>query len=208
MLYSNQLRVCLRNVQTSTPFAETLNENVVSLDGFGGRAHSSLICEDAGIQYDVSITITRYFDLQGADGLMLAVFEGNAQTDDHSMKDTQKLYLPRHSSGNVEGKYVVATFRKWSTSGRDTLQDLKIPQPNGTVPRISLHPQLNADTPLIADHTPGGEPYSLRPCLNGHQGAITVTLQRVKFQRSSTNYIIRRSNTEHDMSTVPPECHR
>ncbi|KAK1080536.1 hypothetical protein LTR33_005466 [Friedmanniomyces endolithicus] len=181
---SDQISVCLYNVSTATLFEEIPDKHIVD-SGFGkGRAHSSIVSVDAGTQYDAYVTIPGSLDLQGADGLLLSISEGHTQYEDHSMQDTQIMYIPRLSRGTVEGDYIVSSFRKWNASGRDALHNLRVPQPNREVP------------------------HTLRPCPNANQGTIKLTLQRVTFKRSGSNYIIRRKNPDHDISTVPPECYR
>ncbi|KAK3111511.1 hypothetical protein LTR53_013164 [Teratosphaeriaceae sp. CCFEE 6253] len=105
------------------------------------------------------------------------------------MTDTQMLYVPRQEDGTAAGKSVLSSFTKWSNSGRDNIQDFATPEPSGHL-------------------RPGLPSYTIRRCANGHQGAITVTLQRVNDERRSGNYIIRRSDPSHDISTVPPEFYR
>ncbi|KAK5676846.1 hypothetical protein LTS10_010610 [Elasticomyces elasticus] len=105
------------------------------------------------------------------------------------MTDTQHLYIPCDRRGSVAGKYVVSGFRRWNKAGKEEYEDFETPAAN-------TDRMLDIDT------------YQLRECFNGHLGAITITLQRVKFQKRCGNYIIRRSDPNHDISTVPPECHR
>ncbi|KAK1066090.1 hypothetical protein LTR74_007481 [Friedmanniomyces endolithicus] len=184
--------VCLYNVSADRLFEESRNDRVVGLGGNDGRAHSSIISVRAGTQYDAYVTIPGQFDLQGADGILLSISEGHAQNEDHSMQDTQVMYIPRLSCETVEGDYIVSSFRRWNASGRDALHNLKVPQ-------------LNCKSPY---RTPGAAPRTLRPCPNANQGAIKLTVLRVNFKRSGSNYIIRRKNPDHDISTVPPECYR
>ncbi|KAK0934015.1 hypothetical protein LTR48_001428 [Friedmanniomyces endolithicus] len=185
---SGPIGVCLHNVSTATLFDETPNKHIIDSGLEKARAHSSIISVDAGTQYDAYVTIPSSFDLQGADDILLSISEGHTHNDDHSMQDTQTMYIPRHNGG-VEGDYIVSSFRKWNASGRDALHNLRVPQPN-------------------ANRKLGEVPHTLRPCLKANQGAIKVTLQRVNFKRSGSNYIIRRKNPDHDISTVPPECYR
>ncbi len=72
----------------------------------------------------------------------------------------------------------------------------------------SFRSERNADPLALANWMPGEIPHTLRPCLKANQGAIKLTLQRVRFERSGSNYIIRRKNPDHDISTVPPEHYR
>ncbi|KAK0890522.1 hypothetical protein LTR91_016483 [Friedmanniomyces endolithicus] len=186
---SGPIGVCLYNVSAATLFEETPNKHIVDSGLEKGRAHSSIVSVDAGTQYDAYVTIPNSFDLQGADGILLSISEGHTHNDDHSMQDTQVMYIPRLSCGTVEGDYIVSSFRRWNASGRDALHNLRAPQPN-------------------PNWMPGEIPHTLRPCLKANQGAIKLTLQRVRFERSGSNYIIRRKNPDHDISTVPPEHYR
>ncbi|KAK3075546.1 hypothetical protein LTR53_001076 [Teratosphaeriaceae sp. CCFEE 6253] len=189
MLHSNQIGVELCDARWR-PIQEHLNDCVAGLDDYHGRAHSALICEDAGARYVVCIDISRRFDLHGADGVLLSISQGGAtHTADHAMTDTQMLYIPRQGDGMVAGKSVVSSFTKWSKSGRDTVQDFATPEPS-------------------AHLRPGLPSYTIRQCANGHQGAITVTLQRVNDEKRPGNYIIRRADPSHDIATVPPERYR
>ncbi|KAK0933046.1 hypothetical protein LTR29_015358 [Friedmanniomyces endolithicus] len=188
MAHSDHPSVCLYNIATDTLIDESPNDHIVGLEDSEGRAHSSIIRVDAGTQYDAYVTIPDGFDLQGADGVLLSISEGHTHNEDHSTQDTQIMYIPRLNSG-VEGGYIVSSFRRWNAVGRDALHNLKVPQPN-------------------PNQTPGTAPHTLRPCLNANQGAIRLTLQRVNFKRSGSNYIIRRKNPDHDISTVPPEHYR
>ncbi|KAK0253540.1 hypothetical protein B0A54_16128 [Friedmanniomyces endolithicus] len=189
MDHSDQISVCLYNVSTDRLFEESRNDHIAGLGDNESRAYSSIISVDAGTQYDAYVTIPDTFVLQGAGGILLSISEGHTHNEDHSMQDTQIMYIPRLSCGTVEGDYIVSSFRRWNASGRDALHDLRVPQPN-------------------PDRKPGAAPHTLRPCLKANQGAIKVTLQRVTFKRSGSNYIIRRKNPDHDISTVPPECYR
>ncbi|KAK0251410.1 hypothetical protein B0A54_09340 [Friedmanniomyces endolithicus] len=188
MAHSDHPSVCLYNVATDTLIDETPNDHIVGLEDSEGRAHSSIIRVDAGTQYDAYVTIPDGFDLQGADGVLLSISEGHTQCGDHSTENTQVMYIPS-LNGGVEGDYIVSSFRRWNVVGRDALHNLRVPQAN-------------------ADQTSGVENYTLRPCLNANQGAIRLTLQRVNFKRSGSNYIIRRKNPDHDISTVPREYYR
>ncbi|KAK1059314.1 hypothetical protein LTR12_010033 [Friedmanniomyces endolithicus] len=181
---SDQIGVCLYNVSTATLFEETPNKHIVDSGLEKGRTHSSIISVGAGTQYDAYVTIPDAFILLDADGILLSISEGHAQQENQSMQDTQIMYIP-HLNGGVQGDYIVSSFRRWNAAGRYALHNLRVPQPN-----------------------PNWIPHTLPPCLKANQGAIKLTLQRVKFERSGSNYIIRRKNSEHDISTVPPECHR
>ncbi|KAK0303515.1 hypothetical protein LTR01_008070 [Friedmanniomyces endolithicus] len=207
MAHSDHPSVCLYNVATDTLIDETPNDHIVGLEDSEGRAHSSIIRVDAGTQYDAYVTIPDGFDLQGADGVLLSISEGHTQCGDHSTENTQVMYIPS-LNGGVEGDYIVSSFRRWNVVGRDALHNLKVPQANGQSHIIPL-PASDAAEPFPpADQTSGVENYTLRPCLNANQGAIRLTLQRVNFKRSGSNYIIRRKNPDHDISTVPREYYR
>ncbi|KAK5700119.1 hypothetical protein LTR17_023194 [Elasticomyces elasticus] len=167
--------------------SEFLNTHVT---GLNVRKDSALICERSGRKYRVWVRISEHFELHGADGIVLSISEGHEDaTEEHDMTNTQILYVPCKEDGTVAGEYEVEGFRRWSRAGRDNFDQLVTPRMND-------------------DCTSGGELYELRDCANGHYGAITITIQRVNFQKRSGNYIIRRSNPDYDTSTVPPECYR
>ncbi|KAK5719654.1 hypothetical protein LTR17_015281 [Elasticomyces elasticus] len=167
--------------------SEFLNTHVTGLDI---RKHSALICEKSGQKYRVWVRISDHFELHGADGIVLSISEGQEDaTAEHDMTNTQMLYIPSEEDGNIAGEHELEGFRRWSRAGRDEFEELVMPGMNG-------------------DCTPGGGLYELRECANGHYGAVTITIQRVKFEKRCGNYIIRRSDPDYDTSTVPPECYR
>ncbi|KAK3629940.1 hypothetical protein LTR56_008821 [Elasticomyces elasticus] len=186
MIHLNQIDVRLREHRGSF-IPEFLNTYVTGLDL---NKHSVLICDRTAQKYRAWVRISEHFELHGADGIVLSISEGQKDaTAENDMTNTQILYVPYREDGTIAGEYEVEGFRRWSRAGRDEFEELAMPRMNG-------------------DCTHGGALYGLRDCANGHYGAVTITIQRVKFEKRCTDYIIRRSYLDYDTSTIPPECYR